>query len=876
MKKVLYLLAFITVGFASAQDFSGVISSYLNSNSAELGLQSQDVGEISISSESFSRSMNLNNVYVNQMHSGIEIFNSTSSFAVKSGNVVHASVSFTENVAQKINTTSPVITAQAAVTSAASGLGIATPTNLVVLENTGDNSYVFSNGGISLENIPARLVFQTIENGNLRLAWDLSIYLLDGSHWYSVRVDAVTGTVINTNDWVVSCNYSGGDHTAHAGQKKSSDNGSSVLFAEKTSSVVLTEPRYRVFPIPLESPNHGPEQLVYNPANAIASPFGWHDFDGVVGSEFTITRGNNVWAQEDQDGNNGTGTSPDGGADLHFDFPFDFDTNPANMIDACTTNLFYMNNIMHDVMFQYGFDEEGGNFQQLNYGGLGLGNDYVLADAQDGSGTNNANFGTPPDGQRPRMQMFLWDGAGPPGTPLTINNGPLAGDYIAIPAVFGAPLPEIPLTEDLVVVVDDDAGTSTDPNDACDTILNGADLNGKIAVIRRGDCEFGFKALAAETEGAVAVIVVNNVAGDPIPMGPGVNGGSVTIPCIMVSQADGEAMITELMLPAVVNGSIYETGPYQIDGDVDNGIVAHEYGHGISNRLTAGPSNTGCLGNQEQMGEGWSDYMALIFTLEQGDTRDDSRGIGTYAGGEPVTGGGIRTYPYSTDFGINPHTYDDIKTEVAPHGVGSVWAMMLWEMTWDLIDARGGTIGNIYDGGTNGAGNNYALQLVTDGMKLQPCEPGFVDGRDAILQADMIAYGGEFRCLIWKAFARRGLGESANQGSSGSKSDGTEAFDIPGDLPAGDCDPLATIEHNYDNNFKIYPNPSNGNITIESVVKAGDVTISIIDLNGRTVYTQDVILNNGVNINATNLNAGIYVVQIDGVNYTHNAKLIIK
>ncbi len=45
------------------------------------------------------------------------------------------------------------------------------------------------------------------------------------------------------------------------------------------------------------------------------------------------------------------------------------------------------------------------------------------------------------------------------------------------------------------------------------------------------------------------------------------------------------------------------------DGDLDNGIIVHEYGHGVSNRLAGGPANTSCLNNQEQMGEGWSDYF---------------------------------------------------------------------------------------------------------------------------------------------------------------------------------------------------------------------------------------------------------------------------
>ena len=80
---------------------------------------------------------------------------------------------------------------------------------------------------------------------------------------------------------------------------------------------------------------------------------------------------------------------------------------------------------------------------------------------------------------------------------------------------------------------------------------------------------------------------------------------------------------------------------------------------------------------------------------------------------------------------------------------------------------------------------------------------------------------------------------------------------------------------NFDSNFTIYPNPSNGTVNIKSVLDAGEVNVSIVDLNGRTVFTQDVVLRNTVSINAENLATGVYVVQINGVNYTHTAKLIM-
>jgi hypothetical protein len=107
---------------------------------------------------------------------------------------------------------------------------------------------------------------------------------------------------------------------------------------------------------------------------------------------------------------------------------------------------------------------------------------------------------------------------------------------------------------------------------------------------------------------------------------------------------------------------------------------------------------------------------------------------------------------------------------------------MLWEMYWNLVD-RYGYNSNIY-GASNTGGNNLAMQLVMDGLKLQPCLPGFVDGRNAILTADMALTGGANQCEIWRGFAKRGLGVSASQGLSTSRTDGVPAFDMPASCTA--------------------------------------------------------------------------------------------
>lgn len=213
------------------------------------------------------------------------------------------------------------------------------------------------------------------------------------------------------------------------------------------------------------------------------------------------------------------------------------------------------------------------------------------------------------------------------------------------------------------------------------------------------------------------------------------------------------------------------------DGDFSSGIMAHEFGHGVSNRLTGGPGTVTCLNNAEQMGEGWSDFFGLVFTALDTDTGPMGRGIGTYALGQPTDGVGIRPARYSTDLAVNDYTYGSIGSLVAPHGVGFLWCSIIWEVYWALTNEYGFNPDFFAD--WSSGGNNLAIQLVVEGMKLQPCSPGFVDGRDAILQADLNLTGGVNQCLIWQAFAKRGLGFSADQGSSSSNNDGTEAFDIP-------------------------------------------------------------------------------------------------
>ncbi|MDH3523881.1 MAG: M36 family metallopeptidase, partial [Acidobacteriota bacterium] len=403
-------------------------------------------------------------------------------------------------------------------------------------------------------------------------------------------------------------------------------------------------------------------------------------------------------------------------------------------------------------------------------GNGGLGGDNVNADAQDGSGTNNANFLTTPDGNpSSRMQMFIW--TNPFGQLVTVNAPPpIVDSYIANPSNNGGT--GNGLTADLAIV-DDGVPPTTD---SCEPAVN--DLTGKIALIvwNEGACNSSVFVLNAANAGAVAAIIVDNTDE------PFTNfGGSPAIPSVAVGLPDGQLFIDTIEGGDTVNATLEDNPAGQInrDSDLDNGVIAHEYGHGISNRLTGGPANVGCLNHAEQAGEGWSDWWALSLFPVASDTETTIRGIGNYVTFRPIDGVGIRNFPYTTDLLVNPQTYADIGTTNVPHGVGEIWAAMLWEMYWNLVH-RYGFDEDLY---TGTGGNNVAIQLVIDGMKLQPCTPTFVDARDAILAADVANNAGANECEIWNAFAKRGLGFSATAGGTG-VGDETEAFDLPPGVPS--------------------------------------------------------------------------------------------
>lgn len=757
---------------AFAQEFQPEIQAYLRTSKSKLKLTDTDINNWAVSDQYTQPKTGITYTYLHQEVAGIRIFNAVSAMAIRNGQVAHFASRFHADAAAKVNATQPSLQPEAAILAAAAHLNLSVAETPKLLNTNAERHiYTFSNCGIAHREIEVELLFVPVGNA-LRLAWNVNMDLRSSADWWNVRVDAVTGEYLEKNNWTLHCDFGAGhQHGASCGSigqlhdaKRSSAGHESTAAAAN-----LNSGSYNVFALPAEAPTFGGRALLEQPHSEVASPLGWHQVPLEEGDTiYTITRGNNVYAYEDRNASNQPGYSPDGGPELNFDFPIDLDQTPLSNQDAIITNLFYLNNMLHDVLYVHGFDERAGNFQAHNFDLGGRENDFVRAEAQDGGGTNNANFSTPADGNNGRMQMFLWTSNA--AHTLTVTSPESAeASYTVVNAGFG-PGFGTPVTGQLVLVVDD-----AEPfNDGCSGFTNAADIAGKIAVVDRGNCNFIAKVNAAEAEGAIAVIVINNTAGASIVMG---GTGSSSIPAAMITQANGNILKALLedgeTIEVTISAPTGEANQSR-DGSLDNGIIAHEYGHGLSIRLTGGPSNSNCLSNAEQGGEGWSDWLGLILTIEPEDAATDSRGIGTYASRDN-TGRGIRRFPYSFDQNINPHTYGSLASSNGVHAVGEIWAQVAWDLTWKLIEAEGFDP-DWYEGE---GGNNIAMRLVIEGMKLQPCGPGYLDARNAILAADALLYDGAYRCIIWEAFAGRGMGKNAVQGSAGATGDEVQNFQLP-------------------------------------------------------------------------------------------------
>jgi subtilisin-like proprotein convertase family protein len=613
-----------------------IVRGFMNQNPHLFGMSPQQVAGLRKGAEYTNPNGRLSWLRMEQRWNGLPVFQGEAVAAFTSGGeLVRMSSGLTAGPEAPELVTTPKVTAAAAVVAAAASIGVDLTEGQLAVKATDGQTVVFYPVEPFTDDIEVSPVYFPIDNALATLAW--SMVLSEDPQSYLAVVDAQELTGLMWRKGLTAYQTQTATYSVYNGDSPSPLSPSNAFPGSGIQGAAI--PR-TLFTIISELPAF--------------DNLGWIT-DGV-----NTTTGNNVDAGLDIVAPNGIDV--DGRAIGSPFRVFDFPYNPAPGIpppgDAPTlanyrmgvvTNLFFWSNRYHDRLYELGFTEAARNFQQDNFGRGGLGNDFVRAEAQDSSGTNNANFATPPDGQLPRMQMFIFPGPNP-----------------------------------------------------------------------------------------------------------------------------------------------------DRDGDLDQEIVLHELTHGVSNRLHANASGLGA-NVSGGMGEGWSDYYARALLSSADEDVNGLYASGAYATFQLSLIGtdnyyyGIRRFPYAVKTTVgpngkphNPLTFADTDpaqinttdgafpenplnfsgngaTEV--HNLGEIWCMTLLEMRARLITRLGWAVGN-----------QRALQVVTDGMKLDPINPNMLQGRDSILLADCAGFGGQDELDIWSGFAARGMGFSARYNSATSV---TEAFDTP-------------------------------------------------------------------------------------------------
>ncbi|HKQ76116.1 MAG TPA: M36 family metallopeptidase [Blastocatellia bacterium] len=622
---------------SSSQPRENIVRGFINDNGDLFGMSPQQVSRLRKSAADYANpNGRLSWLTMEQRWNGMKVFRGEMQAAfTSSGELVRMVGELTGAEEQELATAPRVSAAQAVVTAAASVDVALTAGELTVIESSPDGrTVIFNPAGPLAEPVKAELLYFPLDTGLATLAWSMVVYLENQA--YYILVDAEEGDALWRKS-IVNDQTQPATYVVYSSDSPAPLSPTNALPGSGIQGAAVPRTSFTLI-------SEGP---AFN-------NLGWLT-DGV-----NTTTGNNVDAGLDLVSPDGidVGGRPTGSPARVFDFIY----NPAPGIpppgDSPTlanyrfgevVNMFFWSNRYHDRLYELGFTEAARNFQNDNFGRGGVGNDRVLAQAQDFSGTSNANFLTPPDGTSGRMQMFIFDG----------------------------PTPD---------------------------------------------------------------------------------------------RSSG----------------------------LDQEVMLHELTHGTSNRLhnNAAGLNTTMSGG---MGEGWSDFYALSLLSEPGDDQSGIYAVGGYSTLQIVAGFtdnyyyGIRRFPHARISTVgpngkphNPLTFADIDptqinltdgafprgpigsaTAFQVHNIGEVWCAGLWEVRARIIDRMG-----------HAAGNQRMLQLVTDGMKLDPVNPTLLDGRNSILAASCAGFSGQDELDIWAGFAARGMGFSASAVSSSSSSV-IQAFDTP-------------------------------------------------------------------------------------------------
>ncbi len=440
---------------APGRNGEDIVRGFIAANSDLYGISSKDISNLKFYGESVSGGSGMRMVRVEQTVNGLPVFQSETRFILDSeGRVFRSTGLMIPDVAVKAPNFEQMISAEVALSAAMNSVEISLDSSQASLASTnvdGTEVEVIPNNPNIAGNVTSKLVYFPLAPGILVPAWSQVTFTNGDADWYTL-VDASSGRLL----WRKNIRDNASTHDARFRVFVQADG------TTPADSPAPLSPSNATVGSNTQPPGISPTIVsMFTAMSLAASPNGWIDDcpGGVCTAAQTQTIGNNVHAYLDRVGGAGAGgaNQPDTAASSVIDgdgkpmgnldtnsrnrdflgtTPRDFQTNylpppqggnpeagqtPTGNGNNGTlavdqfrrgmlTQLFYVTNWYHDKLFLLGFDEAAGNFQLTNFSGMGLGNDRILAEGQDSSDTDNANFSTPPDGQSGRAQMFRFIG----------------------------------------------------------------------------------------------------------------------------------------------------------------------------------------------------------------------------------------------------------------------------------------------------------------------------------------------------------------------------------------------------------------------------------------------------------------------------------
>ena len=228
---------------------------------------------------------------------------------------------------------------------------------------------------------------------------------------------------------------------------------------------------------------------------------------------------------------------------------------------------------------------------------------------------------------------------------------------------------------------------------------------------------------------------------------------------------------------------------------LDFGVMVHEWGHVLIYRLSG--MTGGAPGQQGALHEGFADFLAMFLMVQPGH-RDAAPNTGDFHGAYPVGAywnldyynpfedlppagspelpdnayyHGIRRFPFSASFDINPLTFGHLSPDnplpegfepfdwkwrslqsYEIHTAGEVWASALWHCARNILAASS-------DRGFRNAHRRFLASVVA-ALKMLPMDATYTEARDVVLMA--VRATDEQEYLDCRAgFAQRGMGAGA-------------------------------------------------------------------------------------------------------------------